>query len=278
MNPAERSPAQPALPGLAPAPSGRASPAASAAPPASLTSRDVSSLLFIAEMHSVQLDLLAAILGTSPARTRTIAVRWEQQGLAQSARLGPGAPWVWLTKPGLTACGRPYRAIPPALSRLAHLRAVAAARLALEAQPAWQAAGAWWRSERRLSTHLGPRGGRRDHLPDGEIHWPDGDAAAPLPWAGECWAVEAELTRKTVTRTTAIMIELLTRTGDYGAPAAGTLVPGRPPRHDRVLYLCSAAARPTVQRARAALAPAEAARVEIRLLPPSARLGPGTGT
>jgi hypothetical protein len=241
----------------------------------------VSSLLFIAEMHGVQLDLLATILRTSAARTRAITTRWEQQGLAESDRLGPGAPWVWLTRAGLTACGRPYRAIPPALSRLAHLRAVITARLALEAQPEWRTAGAWWSSERRLSSRLGARGGRRDHLPDGEIHWPD-DSPARLPWAGECWAVEAELTRKTVTRTTAIMIELLTRTGDYGGPAAGApmasaLVPGPRPRHDRVIYLCSAAARPTVQRARAALAATHASRVEVRLLPPSARLGPGSG-
>ena len=46
-------------------------------------------------------------------------------------------------------------------------------------------------------------------------------------------------------------------------------VPGRPPRHARVLYLCSPAARPTVARARDALA-GLAARVEIRDLPPGA--------
>ena len=251
-------------------------PAARASVRAGLSRQDVARLLFVAEMHGVQLDLLAALMRTSGASARTIASRWQQQGLADTARLGPGAPWVWLTRSGLTACGRPYRAIPPALSRLAHLRAVTAARLALEREPQWRSGGAWWRSERRLSARLGARGGRRDHLPDGEIHWPD-DSPAGLAWAGECWAVEAELTRKTAARTTAIMRELLTRTGDYGAPAAEVLVPGLRPRHDRVLYLCSPAARPTVQRARAALAGADAARVEIRLLPESARLGPGDG-
>jgi hypothetical protein len=239
--------------------------------PGPLSDRDVTLLLFVAEMHGVQLDLLAAAMRSSDVSARAAAARWQQQGLAESARLGPGAAWVWLTRSGLTACGRPYRAIPPALSRLAHLRATTAARLVLEAQPQWQAGGAWWRSERRLSSGLGARGGRRDHLPDGEVHWPDAGPAG-LAWAGECWAVEAELTRKTVARTTVIMRELLARTGDYGAAAAEVLVPGQPPRHDRVLYLCSAAARPTVQRARAALGDA-AARVEIRLLPPAARLG-----
>jgi hypothetical protein len=46
-------------------------------------------------------------------------------------------------------------------------------------------------------------------------------------------------------------------------------VPGAPPRHARVVYLCSAAARPTVARARTAL-PGLAGQVEIRGLPPGA--------
>ena len=103
-------------------------------------------------------------------------------------------------------------------------------------------------------------------LPDAEIHWPDSAAVA---WAGECWAVEAELTRKTVARTAAIMTEILTRTGDYGCLATDARVPGREPRHARVLYLCSPAARRTVCRARDSLA-GLAARVEIRDLPPGA--------
>ena len=104
------------------------------------------------------------------------------------------------------------------------------------------------------------------------MHWPDG---APVPWAGECWAIEAELTRKTVSRTTAIMRELLTRTGDYGCAAADAAVPGRAPRHARALYVCSPGARPTVLRAREALGPL-AARLEIRDLPGDSALdGPG---
>ena len=72
------------------------------------------------------------------------------------------------------------------------------------------------------------------------------------------------------------MAEILTRTGDYGCPAAEVRVPGSLPRHARVLYVCSAAARPTVVRARDALPGALAGRVEIRGLPASAALpGPG---
>jgi hypothetical protein len=169
--------------------------------------------------------------------------------------------------------------------------------MALESAPGYLAAGAYWRSERRLRARMGSRVPLREHLPDGEVHWPDpagsgpagsaadgpdldgsapaeGPGAAP-PWAGECWAIEAELTRKTVRRTAAIMAEILTRTGDYGCLAAETRVPGAAPRHARVLYLCSAAARPTVIRARDTLPDALAARVEIRGLPAGAGLTAG---
>jgi hypothetical protein len=244
-----------------------------AAPPAagrSLAGRDITGLLFAAEMYGVQLDQLAAVLDVSGPRARAIAGRWRRQRQVESARLGPGAPWLWLTRAGLASCGLPYMYAPPALSRLAHIRAVAAVRLALESVDGYQAAGGYWRSERRLRARLGGRVGLRDHLPDGEVHWPD---AAPVAWSGECWAIEAELTPKTVRRTTAIMQELLSRTGDYGCPAADVLVPGRPPRHARVLYLCSPAARQTVTRARAALAGADG-RVEIRALPPGAAMEP----
>jgi hypothetical protein len=259
-----------------------------------VSDRDVAGLLFAAEMYGVQLDQLAVQRAVSEIRARSLAARWRAQGYADSARLGPGRPWIWLTRAGLLACGLPYRPTPPALARLAHLRAVTAVRIALESAPGYIAAGAYWRSERRLRARMGSRVPLREHLPDGEVHWPDpgvapgdgapgddapggeaagSEAAVGAPaWAGECWAVEAELTRKTVRRTAAIMAEILTRTGDYGCPAAEVRVPGSLPRHARVLYVCSAAARPTVERARDALPGALAGRVEIRGLPASAAL------
>jgi hypothetical protein len=118
---------------------------------------------------------------------------------------------------------------------------------------------------------MGGRVGIRQHIPDGEVHWPDD---APVPWAGECWAIEAELTPKTTSRTVAIMRELLTRTGDYGC-AAAEVAAGGPPRHTRVIYLCAPAARPTVARAREALGRA-GARIEIRLLPAGAAMATPT--
>lgn len=248
--------------------------AATGAAPGRLTERDIAALLFVADMYAVQLDHLAVVLGVSEARARAIALAWRRAGYAESARIGPGRPWVWLTRAGLTACGLPYTATAPALSRLAHLRAVTAVRLALEATAGYAAAGAFWRGERRLRARAGGRVGLREHIPDGEVHWPD---SAPVAFAGQCWAIEAELTAKTVTRTAAIMREILGRTGDYGCPAAQAQVPGAPPRHARVVYLCSAAARPTVARARTTLGTA-AGRVEIRGLPPAADLAVPVGT
>jgi len=233
-----------------------------------LMQRDIDALLFVADMYAVQLDHLAVVLGVSEARARAIALGWRRFGHADSARIGPGRPWVWLTRAGLAACGLRYGATAPALSRLAHLRAVVSVRLAFEAAPGYAAAGAFWRGERRLRARAGGRVGLREHIPDAEVHWPD---EAPVSFAGECWAIEAELTRKTVARTAAIMREILTRTGDYGCPAAQVRVPGAAARHARVVYLCSPAARPTVARARAALG-AAAGRVEIRDLPPDAGL------
>src|SRR5262249_51322261 len=236
--------------------------------PAHIAGRDITGLLFVADMYGAQLDQVAAVLGVGESRARAITGSWRRAGYAQSARLGPGGPWIWLTRAGLAACGLPFPATTPALSRLAHLRAVTAVRLALEATSAYRAAGAFWRSERRLRARMGGRVGLREHVPDGEVHWPDG---APAAWAGECWAVEAELTRKTVARTAAIMREILTRTGDYGCPAAQVRVAGQPPRHARALDVCSPAAGRVVAGARGTVGTL-GARVEIRELPSGADL------
>lgn len=233
-----------------------------------LASQDVAGLTFTAEMYGLQLDQLAALLDLTGPQARALVNRWRNRGLAESATLGPGLAWVWLTRRGLTACGVRYATAPTALARLSHIRAVTAVRLALEAMPTYQRAGAHWRSERHLRAMIGARA--RDHVPDGEVHWPD---SAPVAWAGECWAIEAERTAKTVVRTTAIMRELLTRTGDYGCAAAEARVPGAPARHARAVYICSPTALGTVTRARDALE-SLAARIEIRELPPSAQVPP----
>lgn len=225
-------------------------------------------MIFTAEMYGVQLDQLAAALAVSERRAAALASKWSANGLAGTERLGPGPRWVWLTRAGLANCGLPYTATAPALSRLAHLRAVTATRLALAATPQYSSAQAFWRSERRLRARFNRKIGLREHLPDGEVHWPDA-ASTNVAWAGECWAIEAELTPKTLAKTASIMREVLARTGDYGCPAADVAVPSRPPRHARVIYLCSSAAWPVVAKARDAL-DSLGARVEIRMLPPDA--------
>src|SRR5262249_62052445 len=108
-----------------------------------------------------------------------------------SARRGPADAWPGVPGGGLAPWGLPYAPAPPALARLGHIRAVAAVRLALEAAAGYAAAGGYWRSERRLRSRMGGRVGLREHVPDAEVHWPDD---APVAWAGECWAIEAELT------------------------------------------------------------------------------------
>jgi hypothetical protein len=243
----------------------------SAATQASLAERDSCGLAFVAEMYGAQLDHLAALLDLSSRRAGSLVASWISRSLADAAILSQGPRWVWLTRAGLQACGLHYSAAAPALPRLAHIRATAAARLVLQAAPGYSAGSAHWRSERRLRSRLGGRLGSRDHLPDAEVHWPDDGAA---DWAGECWAIEVELTAKTVSRTTAIMHELLSRTGDYGCLAADARVPGVPPRHARTIYLCSPAANGTVRRARDSLGRL-GARVEIRDLPASAYLPDG---
>jgi hypothetical protein len=235
---------------------------------ASLAERDSTGLTFVAEMYGLQQDQLAELLDLTARQIRALIGRWTQRGLAESAILSPGPPWIWLTRAGLQACGLRYTATSPALPRLAHIRATTAVRLAIEHAPGYADGGAHWRSERRLRARLGGRLGNREHLPDAEVHWPD---SGPAPWAGECWAIEVELTAKTVTRTTAIMRELLARTGDYGCRAAEVRVAGSPPRHDRAIYLCSPGAAATVRRAREALGTL-ATRIEVRGLPAAAYL------
>ncbi len=228
---------------------------------------DIDALVFVAEMHGVQLDHLAMVLGMPAERAGGVASRWRNLGLAESARLGPGPPWVWVTRTGLAACGLPYPAGPPEPSRLAHTRAVTAVRLTLQATTAYRRARATWHGERGI--RAGRQGGFRGRLPDGELHWPRG---AAVSWAGQCWAVQAEVARTTVAGPAGVMRELLARPGDGPSPVAVRAAgPVRPERYARILYLCSPAALPAVVRARDALGRA-GARIEIRDLPPGAML------
>jgi hypothetical protein len=222
-----------------------------------LTSRDITGLVLAGEMHAVPYDLLGTALAAPPGRVRALTARWRTAGLAATGRIGPGPAWCWLTPAGMRAAGLGYQARPPGLGRLAHVRAVLAARLALQAGDAFRDGQAWWRSERHLRSHQGRS--RTGHVADAEVHWPPVPAS---PFPDQCWAVEAELTPKGTARTAAIMTGLLTQT--VSAPR------GLAARYDHVVYLCSPAALPAVTRAAAALSPVLAARLDVRDLPEGA--------
>ena len=211
-----------------------------------VSQRDIDGLMLCGEHYGAPFDLLAAALRVDPARLSPITVRWRRAGYAASGRLGPGPGWCWLTRDGMAATGLGFPAGRPALGRLAHIRAVLAARLWMQASAAWNDGQAWWHSERRLRAEQ-PAAGRREHVPDAEVHWP---SIEPRPYAGQVWAIEVELTPKPVARTARIMTGLLA-----------------PMTYAQVIYLTGPAARSVVMRAAASLPPGEQARVVVRELP-----------
>ena len=97
--------------------------------------RDIDGLILCAEHYGAPYDLLAGALGAQPARLRGITARWRRAGYAATGRLGPGPAWCWLTPAGMAAAGLGYPASRPALARLAHIRAVLAARHLAPGQP-----------------------------------------------------------------------------------------------------------------------------------------------
>jgi hypothetical protein len=240
---------------------------------AGLSPLEAGGLAFVAEMRGVPMPQLAGWLSgrTAPAtdvaaRATEMVARWRAAWLAESAALGvAGQPWVWATQDGIAACGLPYRGVPPSLSRLRHTRAVTEVRLSMERMTDYRRAGARWRSERSM-LHANGYWKRDQHVPDAEVGWPDG---CGLPWAGETWAIEVELTKKSRPRTAAIIADVLARTGDFGCPADEVTVPGQPPRYARVVYACSPSVVPVVTATRRVLGDL-GDRVELYRLPESA--------
>jgi hypothetical protein len=214
-----------------------------------ISQRDIDGLMLCGEHYGAPYDLLGEALQAPFDRVPAIAARWRKAGYAATGRLGPGPAWCWLTRGGMTACGLGFPATEPSLGRLAHIRAVLAARLWLARNPAWEQAQPWWHSERRLRAD-DPAAGRRGHVPDAEIHWPSLPGG---PYAGQVWAVEVELTPKAAARTARIMAGLLS-----------------PMRYAQVIYLTAPRARTVVARAASALPPGDQPRVTVRDLPAAA--------
>jgi hypothetical protein len=238
----------------------------------SLPRANAALLGFVAAMYGVQLDQLAALLAdwgepadSAVGRAREVVARWRAAGYADSGELTLGEPWVWATRKGLDACGLRTKLIKPGAHYLRHTHAVTEVRLAVQRTSAYRQGRASWRSERSIAA--GELRSGLGHIPDGEVHWPAGSG---LPWAGEIWAVEVEISRKSVVRTAAIMQEALARTSDYGPTANGSAVPGRPPRYARLVYTCSPASVRAVLNARAEVGSPHSARVEVYDLPESA--------
>ena len=100
-----------------------------------LSQRDIDGLLLVGEHFGAPYDLLARALQVDPDRLAPILARWRRAGYAATGRLGPGPGWCWLTRDGMTATGLGFPATRPSLGRLAHLRAILAARLWLAGRP-----------------------------------------------------------------------------------------------------------------------------------------------
>jgi hypothetical protein len=210
--------------------------------------RDIDGLLLLGEHYGAPQDLLAEWLGVGHLRANAIMARWRRTGYVETGQLGSGPPWNWLTRDGMQATGLGFPATPPTLGRIAHHRAILAARLWLTSTPAWADGQAWWHSERRILAERPLR--RGGHHPDAEIHWPDIDGS---PYAGQIWAIEVELSAKQLERTAQIMTGMLTST-----------------RYATVVYLTSPGARSAVRHAVASLAAEDQARVAVRDLPANA--------
>ena len=210
-----------------------------------LAVRDAAALIFAADMYGVQLDQLAACSGSSGPRARR---RPAGAGSAtrRPARLGPGPPWVWVTRAGLAACGLGYSPAPPALSRLAHIRAVAAARHRAGGDAPAPARGAYWRSERRLRARLGGRSACGSTCPTARC---TGRTGRP--------ALRPRRRRVLGDRGRADPEDRRAHHGDHaGAPRPAPATTAAPPPRPgypggrrgtrRVIYLCSPAAPATV--------------------------------
>ena len=165
------------------------------------TKRELAVLGLVSEQGAIPVDQLARFLGVKPAEARKIAKELQVIGCVEMKKLVEGDdPWVWLSNRGARLSSTSFSAMEPALSRLAHTRAINEARLLIE-----QTQGTEWVCERAL---------KAKHSKGAKI--PD----ALVRFKGEEHAIEVELTAKSENRLREIIAEHCAR-------------------YDAVVYFCS---------------------------------------
>ena len=172
-----------------------------------MTPRDLVILRWIGDQYAIRLDHLASLAGRESeadlkiegelARpsVQRLYNRWLKAGWIEKRKLFAADPqWVWLTKAGLKDVGLEYAYRVPSIARLAHIYAVNAVRLAIEAKLKGQA---HWCSDRQVNLERKERGSR--HVVDAEVVYPDKQIKV---------AIEVELTQKTKKSLEAVLAEL----------------------------------------------------------------------
>jgi len=170
-----------------------------------LTTRDLAILKWIGEQYAIRfdhlqflatryaIDLTSDLLGYHGAYG--LSSRWVKLGLVEREKIFADDPmWLWLTKKGIETAGldHPYKV--PAISRFAHVHAVNAVRLHVEAKAGDSAK---WICEREANALRKEEG--QKHLIDGLVEYPD---------ENELVGVEVELTQKRQERLNSILKEL----------------------------------------------------------------------
>ena len=170
-----------------------------------LTTRDLAILKWIGEQYAIRFDHLQE-LATRYSKNPTnkvlgyhavygLSSRWVKLGLVEREKIFAEDPmWLWLTKKGIETAGldHPYKV--PAISRFAHVHAVNAVRLHVEAKAGDSAK---WICEREANALRKEEG--QKHLIDGLVEYPD---------ENEVVGVEVELTQKRQERLNSILKEL----------------------------------------------------------------------
>ncbi|WP_306364625.1 hypothetical protein [Nocardia sp. CC227C] len=150
--------------------------------------RDMVGLTILAEMYGAPMDVVAEMLGVSLNRAYRITAKWQAAQMISSRRMRPvpGPSWIFPTKAAAEALlGRPVRYWVPTPKMAAHVIAVFRLRLALTGMDLDR-----WISERALRAQVGmvAAGQARPHIHDGRY----------LTSGGDLWAVEVELTAKSI--------------------------------------------------------------------------------